>query len=504
MCMLTNVISSFVPKNSTVLKLMSWKHSFKRLNEEYEIAQKKKQALDNLFEIGKISQSTRDSFNDEIVAAMAEIEKQQKELLAKMQVKMHGLESQIKTLEMLLANYEIQHVVGEIEEDVYQREITLLSTGLESAKQELDAITDAANQLYPPPATETEPSPSPELDTASATEMPAVENVPIAPAEVEAATEPCPQEPAITLEEAAPIETSPAEFADAAEVLPAEVSENAEEISQEPTIPVEETASAPEEPAVEAEYVAPAETEPAETTEVETVEAADVPEDYTPESAVTIEDDAPEIEEPQMETEETVQIDAVPTEDAEAAEEIPQEPVINLDEEAPEPEEIQIETEEVTTIEAASEDNTDAVSVELADANDDVSEEPVIITEEATSDELLGETAEDTPAETIEAAESEAAEEIIEEPLITVEAATPELDQASEEDDDVLLIENAQSVDDVPSVVEEVVHAENPRDAPQEAQPEIAAETIAEQTEYTDEAQAAEDTTGEDTEDQEE
>ena len=71
-------------KNSKVLKLISWKHSFKRLNEEYEIAKKKKQALDNLFETGKISQSTRDSFNDEIVAAIAEIEKQQKDLLAKM------------------------------------------------------------------------------------------------------------------------------------------------------------------------------------------------------------------------------------------------------------------------------------------------------------------------------------------------------------------------------------------------------------------------------------
>ena len=125
MCMLTNVISSFVPKKSTVLRLMSWKHSFKRLNEEYEIANKKKQALDKLFETGRISQTTRDSFNDEIDAAVADIEKQQKELLAKMQFKMGSLETQIKTLEMLLANYEIQHVVGEIEEEAYAPSSTL-------------------------------------------------------------------------------------------------------------------------------------------------------------------------------------------------------------------------------------------------------------------------------------------------------------------------------------------------------------------------------------------
>ncbi len=30
-------------------KLISWKYTFKRLNEEYDIAKRKKQALDNLF-----------------------------------------------------------------------------------------------------------------------------------------------------------------------------------------------------------------------------------------------------------------------------------------------------------------------------------------------------------------------------------------------------------------------------------------------------------------------
>ena len=66
-------------------KLISWKYTFKRLNEEYEIAKKKQQALDNLYATGKISQSTRDSFNIEINAAIVAIEKQQKELAEGMQ-----------------------------------------------------------------------------------------------------------------------------------------------------------------------------------------------------------------------------------------------------------------------------------------------------------------------------------------------------------------------------------------------------------------------------------
>lgn len=127
--------------------MISWRHSFKRLNEEYEISKKKRQALDNLLGAGKISRQTYDLFNEEISQAMAEIEKQQKALLEKMNLKVNELEGQIKTLEMLLANFEIQHVTGEVDEETYQREIGVLSVGLETARNELNMIKEAINQI---------------------------------------------------------------------------------------------------------------------------------------------------------------------------------------------------------------------------------------------------------------------------------------------------------------------------------------------------------------------
>ncbi len=138
---------SFAAKKWTVLKLISWKHSFKKLNEENEMAKKKKQALDNLLNTGRISQSTYDLFNSEMDEAIAEIERQQKALLEKMNSKMEELEEQIKTLEMLLANFEIQHVTGEVDEEVYQHEMGILSMGIETAKHELDVVREAVNQL---------------------------------------------------------------------------------------------------------------------------------------------------------------------------------------------------------------------------------------------------------------------------------------------------------------------------------------------------------------------
>ena len=129
--------------------MISWKYTFKRLNEEYEIAKKKKQALDNLFVTGKISQATRDSFTGDISSAIIEIEKQRQDLAEKMNAKTQELEGQLKTLETLLANYEIQHVVGEIDEESYTREINLLANTLETTRNELGVIKQAIDQIFP-------------------------------------------------------------------------------------------------------------------------------------------------------------------------------------------------------------------------------------------------------------------------------------------------------------------------------------------------------------------
>lgn len=221
---------------------MSWKHSFKRLNEEYELATKKKQALDKLFESGKISKATHESFNSEIVAAIEEIEKQRRDLLSKMQLKMQALESQIKTLEMLLANYEIQHVVGEIDDESYQHEITLLTRGLDAAKQELALIVDATNQLSVSPLSVTERALPKEPVAESVAEASCTGPI---PPEVTTTPESCIQE-TISPTESSVVEPSPVattepvpiavSSADNGEVVSTQAPEGMREISEEPVV----------------------------------------------------------------------------------------------------------------------------------------------------------------------------------------------------------------------------------------------------------------------------
>ena len=265
-------------KLAVPIKLISWKYTFKKLNEEYDLAAKKKHALDNLYETGKISAATRDSFTGDISAAIAKIEEQRKELAERMQSKTAELESQLKTLEMLLANYEIQHVVGEIDEDSYAREITLLTTSLQTTRNELEGIKQATIQLFPvetpiqtPAAPEPVATTAPEvaqapveavplevpIETTPVESTPIIENIPVveaAPIETAPAETPVVESAPAQIE--TPIETAPVEAAPVAAVpLEAPVEAPVEQATPEAqieTAPIEESAAIVETPAVEA------------------------------------------------------------------------------------------------------------------------------------------------------------------------------------------------------------------------------------------------------------
>ena len=145
--MLTNVNSYYRHRCAWCLKVISWKHSFNRLNEEYEIAKKKKQALDNLYEKGRISQSTHDSFNTEIDAAIMEIEKQQKDLVEKMQGKNRRTTQPNQNPRNPSRKLRNTTCRRRNRRQHLQLEINLLNNGLETAKHELETVQDAVNQL---------------------------------------------------------------------------------------------------------------------------------------------------------------------------------------------------------------------------------------------------------------------------------------------------------------------------------------------------------------------
>ncbi len=129
--------------------MISWKYSFEKISKDLELARKKKQALDNLYNSGRISASTYDSIDNELCNIISDIEIRQKNLANALTSKVDDLEQQIGTLEVFLANSEIQYVAGEIDDEIHANESSAFSTGLSSLKTQLAKLKEAVSILIP-------------------------------------------------------------------------------------------------------------------------------------------------------------------------------------------------------------------------------------------------------------------------------------------------------------------------------------------------------------------
>ena len=127
-----------------------WKESFEKINSELELVRKKKEALENLLNSGRISQSTYEYYSKELEEAEKEIENRRKALIEKINLRMENLEKQLQVLEMLFTDVEISHTVGELDDETYTRQRDTLATGLDFARKELDSLKEFTLNLETP------------------------------------------------------------------------------------------------------------------------------------------------------------------------------------------------------------------------------------------------------------------------------------------------------------------------------------------------------------------
>jgi hypothetical protein len=129
--------------------MVLWKDAFEKVSLELEVTKRKKQALDDLLNAGRISQSTFDILCKGLNDELNEIEARRKVLTEKMSSKLSELEQQQQALEFFLAHTEMAYVAGETSSELYAQESSALDMGLEATKQELNWIKDVIIQLVP-------------------------------------------------------------------------------------------------------------------------------------------------------------------------------------------------------------------------------------------------------------------------------------------------------------------------------------------------------------------
>lgn len=132
--------------------LSLWKYIYELASKDLELLRKKKQALDDLLSANKISKLTYEHLNREISEALADVEKYLDTVICKMKSRIEDLEKQINILEIFLANVEILHVTGEIDDETYEKQSKALSMGLESMRNEVNEIRRALEKVTPKPA----------------------------------------------------------------------------------------------------------------------------------------------------------------------------------------------------------------------------------------------------------------------------------------------------------------------------------------------------------------
>jgi len=200
------------------------KSSSEMITKKLETVRRKKRALDDLFNEGKISQMTFEYISKDLDDTANEMEGHQKVLADRITSKISELEDQTRTLEMFLANLALGHAAGEITDAMYKSESKSLALGLENAKRELSNLRDTLLSSIPEQIPAPVPEPTEEVEAPVPEEIEAPVEEPIETDVSEAVAE----------EAEAPIEeTLEAPDEEEAAIEEAPVEEASEEISEE-------------------------------------------------------------------------------------------------------------------------------------------------------------------------------------------------------------------------------------------------------------------------------
>lgn len=183
-------------------------------NRELELVKKKRHALDELLATGRISQSTFETLERELTDAFSGLESYHKSLIEKIEARTGDLERQINTLELFLANLEIHHAAGEIDDESYNRQSQAIMLGLGATKEELNEIRSLLSTVAPAEeareAAEVEPAVSFEAEAPMVAEAQEPSEGGAAVVEVELAEESTVEEESAEVSETEPkLETEP-------------------------------------------------------------------------------------------------------------------------------------------------------------------------------------------------------------------------------------------------------------------------------------------------------
>ena len=127
--------------------LSSWKQSFETVSQELKMANRKKQALEDLLAKNRMSRPTYEHLLRGLEEEISRLEAHRKSLAKSMTERVAELQKQKGLIEMFLADLELRHIGQEIDEERYNQQKESLIEGLEATKAELKQIENALAEI---------------------------------------------------------------------------------------------------------------------------------------------------------------------------------------------------------------------------------------------------------------------------------------------------------------------------------------------------------------------
>ncbi|RJS85852.1 hypothetical protein CW706_00130 [Candidatus Bathyarchaeota archaeon] len=125
----------------------SWKQSFESIYRELEVANRKKNSLDDLLARNRVSKPTYEYLLRNLDEEISKLEAHLKSLTKSMSKRINELQKQIKLFEVFFANFELLHIGFEVDEETYARQREIMIKGMVASKKEMEEIENALKKI---------------------------------------------------------------------------------------------------------------------------------------------------------------------------------------------------------------------------------------------------------------------------------------------------------------------------------------------------------------------
>lgn len=134
-------------KNGSLTYVPSWELEANALKNRFETASKRVKALDELYVNGEIEKEIYLELKARHENSMKALEERKASLMEKLSARKKKLESQIKGLEIFLANCKMQQASGEISDEAFRIALESIKAGLRMAVLERNYVKDMMDFL---------------------------------------------------------------------------------------------------------------------------------------------------------------------------------------------------------------------------------------------------------------------------------------------------------------------------------------------------------------------